>query len=135
MHPILGVGAVVVDGDRVLLVRRGHEPLKGVWTLPGGTVEFGETLRKAVARELSEETGLVVEVGPLVDVVEPMGGGRDGTPPYHYVLADFLCWPIGGVFGAASDAEEARFVSLADLEAMGVPASAIAVIRKALTLL
>ncbi len=132
--PVLGVGAVVFDGPAVLLVCRGHEPLCGVWTIPGGTVEFGETLRAAVARELLEETGLVVDVGPLVDVVDSLHADDDGRVTYHYVIADFLCRATGGVLHAASDAADARFVPLAELEAIGVPAPAIAVIRKALPL-
>jgi ADP-ribose pyrophosphatase YjhB (NUDIX family) len=135
LHPILGVGGVVFDGDAVLLVRRGHPPLEGVWTLPGGTVEFGETLREAVVRELSEETGLDVEVGPLVDVVDLLSRAGDGTVERHYVVADFLCRVVAGALEAASDAADVRWVACGALDALAVPAAAQAVIRKARTLL
>jgi ADP-ribose pyrophosphatase YjhB (NUDIX family) len=134
-HPVLGVGAVVFDGDAVLLVRRGHAPLDGVWTLPGGTVEFGETLREALAREMLEETGLLVDVGPLVEVVDLLSRSHDGAVERHVVVADFLCRVTGGVLGAASDAADARWVPASGLEALAVPPAAQAVIRKARTLL
>jgi 8-oxo-dGTP diphosphatase len=138
LRPILGVGAVVFehgDGEAVLLVRRGHPPLQGVWTLPGGTVEFGETLREALAREMLEETGLVVDIGPLVDVVDLLSRADDGAVDRHYVVADFLCRVTGGVLGAATDAADARWVPASGLDALAVPAAAQAVIRKARTLL
>ncbi len=135
MHPILGVGAVIFDAGAVLLVRRGHSPLEGVWTLPGGTVELGETLREAVGREVHEETGLRVEVGPLVEVVDLFSRGSDGRVEHHHVVADFLCRPTGGVLAAATDAADAAWVPIDRLEAFGVPALAIQVIRKGRTLL
>jgi ADP-ribose pyrophosphatase YjhB (NUDIX family) len=130
-RPVVGVGAVVVDGDRVLLVRRGHEPLKGEWNLPGGAVELGETLVAATAREVHEETGLDVEVGPMVDVLDRLRYADDGRVRYHYVLVDFVCRPIGGELACASDADAAAWVSLTELGAYGVAASALAVIDKA----
>ena len=88
--PIVGVGAVILDGDRVLLVKRGHEPLKGEWSLPGGAVEIGETLDAAVAREVLEETGLDVDVGPVVEVLDRIQRDADGRVEYHYVIVDYL---------------------------------------------
>jgi ADP-ribose pyrophosphatase YjhB (NUDIX family) len=125
---------VVVDGDRVLLVRRANEPLKGEWSLPGGAVEVGETLAVAVAREVLEETGLEVEVGPLVEVLDRIRPDPDGRVRYHYVLIDYLCRPVGGTLGCSSDAADVRWTAVAELGEYGVADSAIAVIRKALDL-
>lgn len=130
-RPIVGVGAVVLDGDRVLLVRRGREPLKGEWSLPGGAVELGETLVAATAREVREETGLEVEVGPMVEVLDRLRFDEGGRTRYHYVLIDFVCRPLGGELCCASDADGAEWVSLANLGTYGVASSALAVIDKA----
>ena len=98
--PLVGVGAVIVDGHgeekRVLLIRRGTPPLLGKWSLPGGVLECGETLRDAVAREAREETGLVVQAGEMLGVYERVIRGDQGRVRYHYVLIDFLCRPVGG---------------------------------------
>jgi 8-oxo-dGTP diphosphatase len=130
-RPIVGVGAVVIDGDRVLLVRRGHEPLKGEWSLPGGAVELGETLETAVAREVREETGVEIEVGPLVGVFDRLRRDDDGRVRYHYVLVDFVCRAIGGTLLCASDADEAAWVDRAELAAYGVAPATIDVIATA----
>jgi 8-oxo-dGTP diphosphatase len=131
-HPIIGVGGIVVDGGRVLLVKRGHEPLKNEWSLPGGAVELGETLETAIAREVQEETGLTVEVGPIVDVLDRLRYDTDGRVKYHYVLVDFLCHPTGGALAAASDAAAAAWATLDDLPQLGVAEATISVIQKAL---
>ena len=131
-RPVVGVGAIVVDGSRVVLVKRAYEPLKGAWSLPGGAVELGETLADAVAREVREETGLDVRVGALVEVLERVHRDADGRVEFHYVLADYVCTPLGGALAAASDAADARWVSFDEMDAYGVSATTITVIAKAL---
>ncbi len=107
--PLVGAGAVIVDEGRVLLVRRGKEPMKGHWTLPGGLLELGESLHAGVVREVREETGLIVEPVELVELLERIH--REGERVrYHYVIADYLCRVAGGSLQAASDADEARWV-------------------------
>jgi 8-oxo-dGTP diphosphatase len=133
-RPIVGVGAVVVDGGRVVLVRRANEPLKGEWSLPGGAVEVGEALEVAVAREVREETGLDVRVGPIVEVLDRITRDADGRARYHYVLVDYLCHPTGGTMACASDAEAVAWASLDDVLEYAVAEPTIAVIRKALAL-
>jgi ADP-ribose pyrophosphatase YjhB (NUDIX family) len=132
--PVLGVGAVVLDRQSVLLVRRANEPLKGEWSLPGGGVELGETLVGAIAREVREETGLTVEVGPVVDVLDRIRFDDDGRARFHYVLVDFVCRPVSGVVSSGSDADAAKWVDLTELSACGVAESTVDVIRKAFAL-
>lgn len=108
--PLVGVSAVVVDHGRVLLARRGHEPLKGEWSLPGGALELGETLEQGVVREVREECGLAVIPQALVEVLDRIVRDQDGRVRYHYVLVDFLCRPAGSAepaLAAASDCLEA----------------------------
>ncbi|HUJ02715.1 MAG TPA: NUDIX hydrolase [Rhizomicrobium sp.] len=110
--PKIGVGAVIWRGpDALLLIRRGKEPLLGQWSLPGGTLEPGETLRAALAREVAEETGLEIEIGDLIDVVDAIGRNADGTLAWHYVIADFSARWLAGEAAAASDVLECRWVS------------------------
>jgi 8-oxo-dGTP diphosphatase len=134
-RPIVAVGAVILDGPRVLLVKRGREPLKGEWSLPGGAVEVGETLGAAVAREVREETCLDVVVGPVVEILDSIRRDADGHAEYHYIIIDYVCRVRSGssmdpVCG--SDAAEVRWVDAAELEAYRMTPTAIAVIRKAL---
>jgi mutator protein MutT len=111
--PLVGVGGVVVHNGRVLLVRRGREPLKGHWTLPGGALEVGETLTEGVTREVREETGLEVEPVELVELLERIHR-EEGKVRFHYVIADYLCRVIGGELRAASDADAVRWVERAE---------------------
>jgi mutator protein MutT len=131
-RPIVGVGAVVVTEAGVVLVKRRNEPLAGKWSLPGGAVELGETLQEAVVREVREETGLDVSVGPVVEVLDRIHRDADGRIAYHYVLVDYSCTPRGGAPRAASDATDVAVVADADLASYGVAAATIAVIRKGL---
>lgn len=130
-RPVIGVGAIVMDGDRVLLIKRAHEPLKGQWSLPGGGVEVGETLEQATAREVREETGLDVEVGPIVDVIDRIARDTSGGVEHHFVLVDFVCRPSGGTLCCASDADAAEWVAVDALARYGVAEVTVAVIRKA----
>lgn len=129
--PIVGVGAVIIDGDCVVLVKRGHEPLKGEWSLPGGTVEFGETLQSAVAREVAEETGLAVDVGPVIEVFDRVQRALGGGIEHHYVIVDYLCDVRDGRLVAGSDAEDARWVPVEELGAYHLTEKAMVVIDKA----
>lgn len=105
-RPIIGVGAVVLDEGHVVLVRRGHEPLKGEWSLPGGAVELGETLTDAVVREVREETGLTIAVGPVIEVFDRILLDADRKVQYHFVLVDYLCRRSGGTLCPGSDATD-----------------------------
>lgn len=111
--PLVGVGAVIVDSGRVLLVQRGREPLKGHWTLPGGLLELGESLASGVIREVQEETGLEVEPVELVELVDRIHR-EDDRVRYHYVIADYLCRVVGGTLRAASDAAAVRWTERAE---------------------
>jgi ADP-ribose pyrophosphatase YjhB (NUDIX family) len=139
--PLVGVGAVIVDhsGDdhsaddrRVLLIRRGQAPLLGEWSLPGGVLECGETLRAAVVREAREETGLVVEPGEMLGVYERVIHGDEGRVRYHFVLIDFLCHPAGGDLKAGSDAADVRWFTRDELPALNLAYDANDVVLKGL---
>lgn len=134
--PLVGVGAVIVDRhreeNRVLLIRRGQPPLVGEWSLPGGVLECGETLREAVAREAREETGLVVESGEMLGVYERLIRGDEGRMRYHYVLVDFLCRPVRGDLKAGSDAAEVRWFTHDELPALNLAYDANDVVLKGL---
>ena len=133
-RPIVGVGAVVVDADRVLLVKRAHEPLKGEWSLPGGAVEVGETLHEAIAREVREETGLDVSVGPVIEVLDRVHRTSERRVEYHFVIIDYLCTTTGGTLAQASDAADVRWVAPQDLPAYRLTDAAMAVIENALAM-
>jgi mutator protein MutT len=111
--PLVGVGAVIVDHGRVLLVQRGTEPMKGRWSIPGGLVEVGESLTAAVLREVREETGLIVESVELIELLDRIYH-EESRVRYHYVIADYLCRVTGGVLRAASDAAAVRWVERAE---------------------
>jgi 8-oxo-dGTP diphosphatase len=130
--PIVGVGAVVIDGTRVLLVRRANEPLKGEWSLPGGALEVGETLQQGVVREVLEETGVTVAPAGVVEILDRIVRDEEsGRVRYHYVLIDFVCRVTGGSPRVGSDADEVRWVDRGVLKEYGVAAVTVRVIEKA----
>ncbi len=133
-RPIVGVGAVILDAGQVVLIRRRYEPLAGRWSLPGGTLEVGETLEAGVARELREETGLEVEVGPVIEVFDRILLDEERRVRYHFVLIDYLCWPVGGHLRAGSDVDAAALVDPAALEPYDLTPKATAVIARGLQL-
>jgi 8-oxo-dGTP diphosphatase len=132
-HPIVGVGAILIDGNSVLLVKRGKEPLKGEWSVPGGAVELGESLEEAVRREVLEETGLEIKTEGIVEVLDRIHC-EDGLVKFHYVLVDFLCRVTGGRLTSGSDAADARWLEREELNSHSIycvaPVTA-AVIEKA----
>jgi ADP-ribose pyrophosphatase YjhB (NUDIX family) len=130
-HPIVGVGGIIFQGDQVLLIKRGKEPGLGQWSIPGGVVRTGETLKEAVVREVFEETHLEVEVLALAKVLERIFRDPDGRVAYHYILVDFLCRLVKGALQSDSDAQEACFIPLRDLASYKVVPITLEVIRRA----
>src|SRR5215467_3273206 len=130
-RPIVGVGAVIVDQGRVLLIKRGSPPLLGEWSLPGGVVELGETLRAAAEREAREETGLIVKAGEVIEVLDRIIPGEKAAPQYHYVLIDFFCTVQGGELQAGGDAAEVRWAAENELPDYRLETPAMNVIEKA----
>ena len=128
--PLVGVGAIIIEGDRVLLVKRAHPPLQAQWSIPGGVLEVGELVREAAVREAREETGLIVEPGDLLGVYDRILRNEEQRVQYHYVLVDFLCRPVGGELYAASDAEEVRWFTREELPALKLADDTQDVIRK-----
>ncbi len=121
--PIIGVGAIIIQEGNLLLEKRGHEPAKGRWSIPGGVVELGERLKVAVVRETKEETGLDVEVVDLAGVVDQIDLDDVGKVKYHFVIVDFHVKILGGSLQADSDADELRWVPLAEVERYDLTAS------------
>ena len=133
-RPIVGVGAVIVQDGKVVLIRRRYEPLAGQWSLPGGTLELGETLEAGTAREMLEETGLVVDIGPVIEVFDRIMLDDTRRVRYHFVLVDYLCWPVSGELRAGSDVDDAALVGPQDLARYAITKKATAVIERGLEL-
>jgi ADP-ribose pyrophosphatase YjhB (NUDIX family) len=127
--PFVGVGAIIIENDRVVLVKRGQPPLEGEWSIPGGVLEVGEMLREAAVREAWEETSLKVESGELLGVYDRVLRDDDGRTLYHYVLIDFLCRPIEGTPEAGGDAAEARWFTREEICELGLASETAEVIR------
>jgi ADP-ribose pyrophosphatase YjhB (NUDIX family) len=139
-RPVVGVGGVVIEDRRALLIRRANEPLRGEWSIPGGLLELGESLERCVARELLEETGLEVRVLELIEVFDRVYEGDDAAggapslrkgPKYHYVIVDYLCERIGGEAMAGSDVTDVAFASEEELSAYGLTETATRILKKA----
>jgi 8-oxo-dGTP diphosphatase len=128
-QPLVGVGAVIIEADRVVLVKRGHPPLAGEWSIPGGALEVGETLREAAVREVLEETGLTVETADLLGVYDRILRDADERTIYHYVLIDFLCRRIAGEPVPAGDAVEARWFTREEIAGLALAKDTAEVIR------
>ena len=114
-QPLVGIGAIIIQDSRVVLVKRAHPPIQGQWSIPGGVLEVGELVREAAVREAREETGLIVEAGDLLGVYDRVLYDTEKRVQYHYVLIDFLCRPVGGKLLAASDAAEVRWFTREEL--------------------
>jgi ADP-ribose pyrophosphatase YjhB (NUDIX family) len=134
-QPIVGVGAVVIAQDRIVLVKRAHDPLKGQWNLPGGAVELGETLQEACSREVLEETGLEVRVGSVIEVFDRIIRDANGHVEYHFVLVDYLCRVVGGTLQSGSDASDIALADPFDLDVFGLNEKARHVIERGMALL
>jgi ADP-ribose pyrophosphatase YjhB (NUDIX family) len=132
-RPVVGVGGVILTPEgRVVLVKRANEPLAGQWSLPGGLLELGETLEAGTAREMLEETGLVVDVGPVVDVFDRILLDDEGRIRYHFVLVDCLCRPRAGTLAAGTDVADVRLADPDDLGRFVVTEKVRAVVAGAL---
>lgn len=130
-HPIVGVGAIMFRRDRILMAQRGKEPLKGWWSLPGGAVEAGESLKDAVCREVREETGLEVEPLGVFEIFERILRDEQGLPEYHYVLIDYICRVNGGKLFPGDDVCAVEWVRRDELDKLQITEGTLGVIEKA----
>jgi ADP-ribose pyrophosphatase YjhB (NUDIX family) len=137
-RPVVGIGGVVIDRGRTLLIRRGSEPLLGEWSIPGGTLELGESLQEGVARELLEETGIEVRVLDLIEVFDRVyledgstGAKRNRKPRFHFVIVDYLCERLSGEPRAGSDVTDVAFAREDELARFHLTETATRVLKKA----
>jgi 8-oxo-dGTP diphosphatase len=128
--PLVGVGAIIIEANEIVLVKRLHPPLQGKWSIPGGVLEIGELVREAAVREAREETGLVVQPGELLGVYDRVLRDVEKRVQYHYVLIDFLCRKIAGELVAASDAAEVRWFRREELAELKLAEDTLDVIKK-----
>jgi 8-oxo-dGTP diphosphatase len=129
-QPLVGVGAIIIQEARVVLVKRAHPPLQAQWSIPGGVLEAGEMVRDAAIREAGEETGLTVEPDELLGVYDRVLRDPSGRVQYHYVLVDFLCRWVAGDLAAGSDAAEVRWFTREELPALHLAEDTFDVIYK-----
>jgi 8-oxo-dGTP diphosphatase len=130
-HPVAGVGVVVWRGERVLLVRRGRPPRLGQWSLPGGGQQLGETVAEAACREVQEEAGVAIDLGPIIATIDLIERDPQGRVRYHYTLIDFTAEATGEALTPGDDAADARWFALEDLEALGLWSETVRVIHLA----
>jgi 8-oxo-dGTP diphosphatase len=131
-QPLVGVGAIIVEDGRVLLIKRGKAPLLGEWSIPGGMLELGETLRQGAKREALEETGLTVRATELLGVFDRIILDEQQRTIYHYVLIDFLCATVSGELRASGDAADAGWFTPNEVAKMSLAEDTAGVIRNAL---
>jgi 8-oxo-dGTP diphosphatase len=132
VQPLVGVGSIVIENSRVVLVKRAHPPLQNQWSIPGGVLEVGELVREAAVREAREETGLTVEPGELLGVFDRVLRDGNDRVQYHYVLVDFLCRRVSGELTAAGDAAAARWFTRDELSALNLAEDTLEVVLKGL---
>ncbi len=130
-RPLIGVGAILLRRDRILMAQRGKQPLQGWWSLPGGALETGEALADAVRREVREETGLEIRPLGVLEIFERIMRDASGTPEYHYVLIDYVCRITGGTLCAGDDVCAVEWVRRRDLPQLRITEGTLAVIEKA----
>jgi ADP-ribose pyrophosphatase YjhB (NUDIX family) len=130
-RPIIGVGALILKRDRILMAQRGKEPLKGSWSLPGGALETGESLADGVRREVREETGLDIRTLGVLEIFERIMRDASGAPEYHYVLIDYMCRMVGGTLAPGDDVCAVEWVRRRDLPQLQITEGTLAVIEKA----
>jgi 8-oxo-dGTP diphosphatase len=137
-RPVVGVGGVVIENGRALLIKRGSEPLLGQWSIPGGTLELGESLQEGVARELLEETGLEVQVLDMIEAFDRIfldsaapDPGKKARPKYHYVIVDYLCERLAGKAQAGSDVTDIAYATEDELEQFHMTSTATRVLHRA----
>ena len=131
--PIPSVGVVVVRDGKALLIRRGNEPARGRWSIPGGVIEMGELLHEAARRELREECGIEIEVGPMLQIFESITRDAEGRVRFHYMILDLLGHQTGGEVRAGGDVLEARYVGADELDALDVLPDAAKLVREVLS--
>ena len=130
-RPIVGVGVVILDGDKILLIKRGKPPRAGTWSLPGGAQESGETLKEAAIREIYEETNLKVEIIGLIDIVDSIRRDKKGDTEYHYTLIDFAARVTGGALRAGDDAIDSHWFTLQEIKELDIWSETKRIIRMA----
>ncbi len=131
-QPVVGVGAVVVRDGKALIVKRAHEPRKGQWSLPGGHLHLGESLADGARREVKEETGLDVDLGPIIETFDRVHRDAEGRIRYHFVIVDFVCWSGAGEAVAGSDAADVAWVTADEIDGYDVNPHAKAIILRGL---